>query len=50
MTEEQFQEQLKAYLDLIDKLLTCPSGEEQAILHANSQLLDLCFTHNSHKL
>ena len=43
MTEEQFQEQFKARLDLIDQLLTCPSGEEQAILHANSQLLDVAF-------
>ncbi|MDE5104589.1 MAG: hypothetical protein O4807_16995, partial [Trichodesmium sp. St19_bin2] len=43
MTEEQFQEQFKAYLGLIAQLLTCSSGEEQAILHANSQLLDAAF-------
>ncbi len=39
MNEEQ-QQRLEAYGNLIYQLLTCPSGEEQATLHANSQLLD----------
>jgi|JFJP01.1.fsa_nt_gi hypothetical protein len=31
------------YLNLIQQLLHCPSGEEPKILQANSQLLDLEF-------
>jgi len=42
MNEEQ-QQRLEAYLDLIRQLLTCPNGEVQATLHANSQLLDKAF-------
>ncbi len=34
---------LPAYLQLIQALLSCPSGEEPQILQANSQLLDLGF-------
>ena len=33
----------KAYLQLINTLLTCPSGEELEILQANSELLDAEF-------
>ncbi len=39
MNKEQFQ----ARLNLINQLLTCPNGEEQATLHANSQLVDEAF-------
>ncbi|MGD1705075.1 tetratricopeptide repeat protein, partial [Dapis sp. BLCC M229] len=42
MNEEQ-QQRLEACLNLIDQLLNCPNGEEQATLHANSQLLDEVF-------
>jgi hypothetical protein len=30
----------QAYLQLIQTLLTCPNGEKQQILQANSELLD----------
>jgi CHAT domain-containing protein len=33
----------QAYLDLIDRLLKCPSGEEPEILQANQDLLDADF-------
>ncbi|MDF0551637.1 hypothetical protein, partial [Kamptonema sp. UHCC 0994] len=33
----------QAYLQLINALLTCPSGEEEEILQANSELLDAEF-------
>ena len=31
---------LQAYLELIQALLNCPSGEETQILQANSELVD----------
>jgi CHAT domain-containing protein len=34
------EERRQAYLNLIDSLLTCPSGEENQILQANSELVD----------
>ncbi|BAZ03777.1 hypothetical protein [Calothrix sp. NIES-3974] len=34
------QERLHEYFELIDKLLTCPNGQEPEILEANSTLLD----------
>jgi len=33
-------DRLSAYLNLIEELLTCPSGEEAEILNANSDLVD----------
>ena len=30
----------QAYLNLIESLLNCPSGEENQILQANSELVD----------
>jgi hypothetical protein len=30
----------QAYLNLIESLLNCPSGEESQILQANSELVD----------
>jgi hypothetical protein len=33
----------QAYLQLIHTLLTCPNGEKQQILQANSKLLDRGF-------
>ncbi|NWF61240.1 MAG: hypothetical protein HXY43_18790 [Fischerella sp.] len=39
MTEER----QNLYFDLIDKLLTCPNGQEPEILEANSELLDAGF-------
>ncbi len=30
----------QAYLNLIESLLNCPSGEENQILEANSELVD----------
>jgi hypothetical protein len=33
----------QAYLNLIEKLLNCPSGEEAEILEANFDLLDAEF-------
>ncbi len=33
----------RAYLQLINALLTCPNGEKQQILQANSELLDSGF-------
>jgi len=32
--------QLEAYLNLMRSLLNCPSGEENQILQANSELVD----------
>lgn len=32
--------QLEAYLNLMRSLLNCPSGEENQILEANSELVD----------
>ncbi|NEP82026.1 MAG: tetratricopeptide repeat protein, partial [Okeania sp. SIO3B3] len=40
---EKEQQRLEAYLNLTYQLLICPNGEEQAILHANSQLVDEAF-------
>ncbi len=40
MNKEQLAE---AYLNLIDQLLTCPNGEGQATLYANSHLVDEAF-------
>lgn len=34
------EQRLQAYLELIQQLLACPSGEESAILEANSELVD----------
>lgn len=34
---------LKAYLDLIQKLLSCPKGKELALLQANQALVDAQF-------
>lgn len=31
---------LQGYLQLVEALLSCPSGEEEAVLNANSELLD----------
>ncbi|MBD2179995.1 tetratricopeptide repeat protein [Planktothrix sp. FACHB-1355] len=36
-------DRIQAYLNLIQQLLHCPSGEEPQILQANSELLDLKF-------
>ncbi|OKH57947.1 hypothetical protein NIES2130_17410 [Scytonema sp. HK-05] len=33
----------QAYLDLIERLLNCPSGEEPEVLQANQDLLDAEF-------
>lgn len=35
------EQHLEAYLNLIQILLSCPSGEEQTILTANQELIDL---------
>ncbi|MBD3559863.1 tetratricopeptide repeat protein, partial [Planktothrix sp. FACHB-1355] len=37
------EERIQAYVNLIQELLNCPSGEEPEILQANSDLLDLGF-------
>ncbi|MFO8037899.1 MAG: hypothetical protein R6U67_00465, partial [Sodalinema sp.] len=34
------EQQLQAYLSLIQELLTCPSGEEAAILRKHRELVD----------
>ena len=34
------QQRIEAYLNLIEKLLTCPSGEESAILNQHQDLID----------
>ena len=34
------EERIQAYLNLIESLLNCPSGEEKQILQANSELVD----------
>ncbi|MEG5140870.1 MULTISPECIES: CHAT domain-containing protein [unclassified Microcoleus] len=37
------EKRLEAYLNLINTLLSCPSGEEEQILNANSELVDAGF-------
>lgn len=39
-SEEISSERLHEYFEVIDKLLTCPNGEEPDILEANQSLLD----------
>jgi len=34
------EQRVQAYLELIQKLLSCPTGEENTILHAHSDLVD----------
>ncbi|MGL5061487.1 MAG: hypothetical protein ACRC62_16050 [Microcoleus sp.] len=36
-------ERQEAYLNLIERVLTCPSGQEPEILRANSDLVDVGF-------
>jgi len=37
------EQRLQAYQQLIQQLLSCPNGEEAAILAANTELLDVGF-------
>ena len=37
------EQRLQAYYQLIQQLLSCPNGEEAAILQANTELLDVGF-------